>query len=90
MPLTGIVNVEFDALLLMETLPVKVPAEAGAKLAVKETFCPALIVVGNDKPAMPKPVPEALAAEMVTLAVPELLNAMVCVPLPPTSTFPKL
>ncbi len=47
-------------------------------------------VAGTDKPAMLKPAPEALAAEIVTLAVPELLNVMVCVPLLPTSTFPKL
>ncbi len=41
-------------------------------------------------PVMLNPVPEALAAEIVTLAVPELLNVKVCVPLLPTSTFPKL
>lgn len=75
---------------MIETLPVKLATEAGAKLTVKELFCPALSVAGTDKPAMLKPVLEALAAEMVTLAVPELLNVMVCVPLPPTGTFPKL
>ena len=75
---------------MIETLPVKLLAEAGAKLAVKEAACPALSVAGTDKPAMLKPAPEALAAEIVTLAVPELLNVMVCVPLLPTSTFPKL
>jgi len=42
---------------------------------------------GTDKPAMLKPVPEALAAEIAMLAVPELLNVMVCVPLLPTCTF---
>jgi hypothetical protein len=75
---------------VIETLPVKLPAEAGAKLAVKEVVCPALRVAGTDKPAMLKPAPEALAAEIVTLAVPELFNVMVCVPLLPTSTLPKL
>ncbi len=90
MPLSGIVSGEPGALLVIETLPVKLAAEAGAKLAVKEAACPALSVAGTDKPAMLKPAPEALAAEIVTLAVPELLNVMVCVPLLPTSTFPKL
>jgi hypothetical protein len=39
---------------------------------------------------MLNPVPEVLAAEIVTLAVPELLNVKVCVPLLAISTFPKL
>ncbi len=69
---------------MIETLPVKLLAEAGAKLAVKEVVCPGLRVAGTDKPAMLKPVPEVLAAEIVTLAVPELLNVKVCVPLLPT------
>ena len=75
---------------MIETLPVKLLAEAGAKLVVKEVVCPGLRVAGTDKPAMLKPVPEALAAEIAMLAVPELLNVKVCVPLLPTSTFPKL
>jgi hypothetical protein len=77
-------------LLVIETLPVKLLAEAGAKLAVKEVVCPGLRVAGTDKPVMLKPVPEALAAEIVTLELPELLSVIVCVPLLPTSTFPKL
>ncbi len=75
---------------MIETLPVKLLAEAGAKLAVKEVVCPGLRVAGTDKPVMLKPVPEVLAAEIAMLAVPELLNVKVCVPLLPTSTFPKL
>src|SRR5260370_18294336 len=74
----------------METLPLALPVAEGANCALKVVFCPAASVRGTDKPVMLKPVPEVLAAEMVTLAVPELLNAKVCVPLPPTSTFPKL
>ena len=74
----------------METLPVALPVAEGANCALKVVFCPAARVSGTDKPVMLKPVPEALAAEMVTLAVPELLSVKVCVPLPPTSTLPKL
>jgi len=84
------VSGEPGALLAIETLPVKLLAEAGAKLAVKEVVCPGLRVAGTDKPAMLKPAPEALAPEIVTLAVPELLSVMVCAPVLPTSTFPKL
>ncbi len=75
---------------MIETPPVKPLVEVGPKLAVNEVVCPALRVAGTDKPAMLKPAPKALAPEIVTLAVPELLSVMVCVPLLPTSTFPKL
>src|SRR5258707_13234044 len=78
------------ALLVMETLPVALPVGGGANCPLNGFFCPAASVSGTDKPVMLKPVPEVLAAEIVTLAVPELLNVKVCVPLPPTSTLPKL
>jgi hypothetical protein len=77
-------------LLVMETLPVALPVAEGANCALKVVFCPTARVSGTDKPVMLKPVPELLAAEIVTLAVPELLNVKVCVPLLPTSTLPKL
>src|SRR5258707_9051245 len=74
----------------METLPVALPVAEGANCPLKVVLCPAASVNGTDKPVMLNPVPKTLAAEMVTLAVPELLNVKVCVPLPPTSTLPKL
>jgi hypothetical protein len=77
-------------LLVIETLPLALPVAEGANCALKVVFCPAARVSGTDKPEMLKPVPAALAAEIVTLAVPELLNVKVCVPLLLTSTFPKL
>src|SRR6267143_5606237 len=89
-PLRVRVRGEPGALLVMETLPLALPVAEGANCALNVVFCPAASVSGTDKPAMLKPVPKALAAEIVTLAVPELLNVKVCVPLLPTSTFPKL
>jgi len=77
-------------LLVMETLPLALPVTDGANCALNVVLPPAASVSGTDKPVRLNPVPEALAAEMVTLAVPELLNVMVCVPLLPTSTLPKL
>jgi len=77
-------------LLVIETLPLALPVAEGANCPPKVVLCPAASVSGTDKPVMLKPVPEALAAEIVTLAVPELLNVKVCVPLPPTRTLPKL
>ena len=62
----------------------------GENVALKEVLCPGLRVSGAVMPLMVNPVPEALAAEMVTLAVPELVNVTVCDPLLPTKTFPKL
>src|SRR6266851_5113604 len=84
------VSGEPGALLVMEALPLALPVAEGANCALKVVLPPAASVSGTDKPVMLKPVPEALAAEIVTLAVPELLNVRVCVPLLPTSTFPKL
>src|SRR5216683_7227467 len=70
-PLRARVRGEPGALLVMETLPLALPVAEGANCALNVVLCPAASVSGTDKPAMPKPVPEALAAEMVTLAVPE-------------------
>jgi len=89
-PLRAIVSGEPGALLVMETPPLALPVTEGANCPLKVVFCPAASVSGTDKPVMLKPVPEALAAEIVTLAVPELLNVKVCAPLLPTSTLPKL
>ena len=89
-PLSAIVSGEPGALLVMEAVPLALPVAEGANCAVKVVFCPAASVSGRDKPLMLKPVPEALAAERVTLAVPELVNVTVCDPLLPTRTFPKL
>ena len=43
-----------------------------------------------DKPATAKPVPEALADEIVTLALPVFVRVIGCNPLLPTATLPKL
>jgi hypothetical protein len=46
--------------------------------------------MGVDMPAMAKPVPEALADEIVTLVLPEFVRVIGCNPLLPTATLPKL
>jgi hypothetical protein len=74
----------------MEMLPLALLADAGENIAVNEVFCPGLRVSGTVKPLMLKPVPEALAAEIVKGPVPGLVNVTVCNPLMPTRTFPKL
>jgi hypothetical protein len=46
--------------------------------------------MGVDKPVMAKPLPEALADEIVMLSVPELVRVIGCNALLPTATLPKL
>jgi hypothetical protein len=89
-PVSEIVSGELGELLVIEMLPLALPATVGVKVAVKDVFKPALIVNGVDRPVMLKPVPETLAAEMVMLAVPEFVSVIVCVPLLPRTTLPKL
>jgi hypothetical protein len=71
-------------------LPVALPATEGENCAVNVVFCPPLTVSGVDKPLIQKPVPVTLAAEIVTLAVPESVSVIVCDLLLRTRTFPKL
>jgi len=52
---------EPGALLVIEILPLAEPGVVGENIAVKEALCPALIVVGTDKPVMLKLVPKVLA-----------------------------
>jgi hypothetical protein len=89
-PLSAIANGDPGALLVIDILPLALPAATGAKPAVNDALCPALIVTGVDIPLMLNPVPETLAAEIVTLPVPVLFNVTVADALLPTSTLPKL
>jgi hypothetical protein len=89
-PLNATVIAEPDASLAIEMLPLAPPTEDGVKLAEKLVLWPALSVIGMDNPAMAKPVPETLAAEIVMLAVPEFVRVIGCDPVLPTATLPKL
>src|SRR2546425_9780507 len=73
----------------MEAVPLALPVAEGANCAVKVVFCPAASVSGRDKPLMLKPVPEALAAERVTLAGSQVVNVTGCQPPLPARTLPK-
>jgi hypothetical protein len=81
---------EPGALLRIEMLPVALPAAVGENLAVNEVLCPAFSVNGVARPLMLNPVPEALPAEIATLAVPEFVRVTLTDPLAPTSMPPKL
>ena len=71
-------------------LPEALPADVGANLAVRVAVDPGLTLTGKVNPLALKPVPEAVAAEMVSAAFPEFVSVMFCVALLPTFTFPKL
>jgi hypothetical protein len=88
-PLRAIEAGEPGALLVIEMLPVALPEVVGANWAVNEMFAPALMVVGTGKPLIEKPVPEVLAAEIVSAALPVFVNVTVCGELLPTFTLPK-
>lgn len=88
-PLRAIEAGEPGALLVIEMLPVALPAVVGANWAVNDVFAPALMVVGMGRPLIVKPVPEALAAEIVSAALPVLVSVTVCGELLPTFTLPK-
>lgn len=71
-------------------LPDALPTVVGANFAVTEVFCPALIVTGTVSPMMLKPAPDALAADIVTLAVPVFVKVTGTDPLLPSIRLPKL
>jgi len=89
-PFKGIASGEPGASLTIETLPVRLPTEAGANFAENEVLCPGFKVSGADTPVRVKPVPEAVMPEMLAAVVPELVKVNTCVPVLPTRTLPKL
>jgi hypothetical protein len=88
-PLKVIIVGEFGALLTIEMLPLALPADVGANLALNVVLSPAPSVSGVLNPLMLRPVPDTVALDIVTLAEPEFVNVMDCVPLLPTTTDPK-
>lgn len=89
-PLRAIGSGELGALLTSETAPVTLPAAVGAKTTLNVALLPAAMVSGTVMPVRLKPLPDTLAWEMVTLALPALDSLMVCELLVPVITLPKL
>lgn len=88
-PLKVIVIGEFGALLTIETLPLALPADVGANLALNVVLSPAPKVSGAVIPVALKPVPETVTAEIVTVPVPPFVSVMVCELLVPAATLPN-
>ena len=81
---------EFVALLVTVTLPVTLPVAAGAKVMVTVAVCPADRISPAGTPLAPKPAPETLTFEIVTLEVPAFVNVTFWLLLVDTFTLPKL
>jgi hypothetical protein len=81
---------EFSVLLVIVSLPASVPAASGVNFTLKLVLAPAASVVGIVSPLIVKPVPETTAWLTDADAVPVFESVIVCVPLLPTFTLPKL
>ena len=73
-PEKGMVSEAFEALLAIETLPLALPPDCGAKVTLKVALWPGVKVTGRFMPLMLKPAPVTGACVMVTLEPPELVT----------------
>jgi hypothetical protein len=88
-PLAAIVGGVFEALLANEIVAEVLPLAFGAKITVKVALCPAVSVVGSDKPDRVNSELLEVAEETVTLD-PLAVSVLVRFFVAPTVTFPKL
>ena len=89
-PANGIDSVGFVvSLLVIERLPVTLPAAVGLNVTVTFADCPAAIVAGVVMPLMAKSAPVRVRTEIVKLLAPVLDNTRVVVPFVPVETLPK-
>ena len=79
-----------EALLVTVTLPVALPADAGAKTTFSETLCPGARVCPAGPPLTLKPGPEMLTFVMLALAVPLFESVAARALLPGMVTLPRL
>lgn len=69
-PVKATLRVEFDALEEIETFPLKLPVDCGAKVTAKDVVCPGARVSGVLMPETLKPVPLAVTCEIDAVAPP--------------------
>ncbi len=79
----------FEAFEVMLTLPLAAPLVVGEKSTVNDVLWPAVNVKGKDKPLRLNPLPLAVAAEIVKLDTPVLVNVSDKLVLLPTWTLPN-
>ena len=81
---------EFEASLVTVTLPVTLPAAAGANVTFKLAVCPEARTSPAGMPLALNPAPAMLTLEMLILVLPEFVKVTPNALLLPTLTFPKL
>lgn len=81
---------EFEALLVMVTLPVVLPVAAGANVTFSVTTWPGVMICPLEIPEAVKPAPEMVTPETVILTLPEFVNVTPRALLVLTITSPKL
>lgn len=89
-PLNGIANGEFGALLVIVSVPVAAPAATGANFTVKFALPAAAKVIGSAIPLWLNSAPVSDACVIVRLAVPVFLTCTVWVFVVPSDTEPKV
>lgn len=89
-PESGMLRLGFAPFEVMLTLPLAAPLAVGANSTVKDVLCPAFSVTGTVSPLRLKPLPLALAAEMVRVVPPEFVSVSESDFELPTCTLPKL
>jgi hypothetical protein len=77
-PLKATLRLGLEAFELIVTLPLKPPADCGAKVTLKDALCPGVKVTGKLRPVRLKPVPEAAACEIVAFTPPVFVTVSVC------------
>jgi hypothetical protein len=88
-PVRAILRGDPGALLVIETVPLALPADVGAYVAVNETVWPGFKACGGTAD-MVKPAPEIESAVIETAAVPVFDSVTGMTLLLPTRTLPKL
>lgn len=90
MPENEIVRSEFDALLVIVTLPAALPEAVGTNIAFIVVVAPGLRMSPLEMPLTLNPAPETVTFEMETLFVPVLATVRAWLLADPTETFPKV
>ena len=88
-PESAMLKLGFEAFEVMLTLPLAAPLVVGEKSTVNDLLWPAVKVKGKDRPLKLNPLPLAVAAEIVRLEPPELVNVSDKLALLPTWTLPN-
>src|SRR5271165_6242326 len=88
-PVRGMFKFESEPVEVMVTFPLTAPLAVGLKSTLNEVLWPAVRVTGNVSTLKLNPAPLALAAEMVRLDPPVLVNVSDKLVLLPTCTLPN-